>query len=99
MYSTTPTKESFILDYDPKNSLERLRRLPRTPHNDSEIDKFTRWTDANAILIKNARNYYPHIDPPYTSNLTETASTMHTMQLSTLLAPNTTSRTHSAIKI
>ena len=65
MYSTTPTKESFILDYDPKNSLERLRRLPRTPHNDSEIDKFTRWTDANAILIENARNYYPHIDPLY----------------------------------
>jgi len=64
-YSTTPMKESFVLDYDPKSSLARLRRLPRTPHNDDEIEKFTRWTDVNAALIKNARNYHANIDPLY----------------------------------
>jgi len=64
-YSTTPMETSFLLDHDPKSSLDRLRRLPQSMHNDAEIKKFTRWSEVNDTLLQIARNYYPHLDPLY----------------------------------
>jgi hypothetical protein len=62
-FRITPMETSYLLDHDPKSSLERLRLLPRSTHIDDEVAKFKKRSEVNDALLHNARNYYPKLDP------------------------------------